>query len=80
MRNSVDMGLSSLIPRPVQIIGEKGLVSTVVHVLNFPTFWEFWIYYVLRSIVMPGSCIFNRTLAISVQDLDSAMLYAFVRH
>ena len=34
MRNSVGMRLSSLIPRPVQKIGEKGLVSTVVHVLN----------------------------------------------
>ena len=34
MRNSVDMGLSSLIPRPVKKIGEKGLVSTAVHVLN----------------------------------------------
>ena len=28
------MRLSSLIPRPVQKIKEKGLVSTVVHVLN----------------------------------------------
>ena len=34
MRNSVGMRLSSLIPRPVQKIREKGLVSTVVHVLN----------------------------------------------
>ena len=68
--------LSSLIPRPVQKIGEKGLVSTVVHV---PTFWIL----LLHSIVTPGSRIFNHTLltiAISVRDLNSAVLYAIVQH
>ena len=82
MRNSVGMRLSSLIPRPVQKIGEKGLVSTVVHVLNLiPSILEFWI--LLHSIIIPGSRIFNRTLltiAISVRDLNSAMLYAFMQH
>ena len=81
MRNSLGMRLSSLIPRPVQEIGKKGLMSTIVHVLNFPTFWEFWI--LLLSIATPGLRIFNRTLltiASSMRGLESAVFYAFVRH
>ena len=55
------------------------------HALNFPTFWEFQIIpcylHVPRCQVCVLCRIFNRTLltmAICVQGLDSAMLYAWV--
>ena len=76
MRNSVDMGLSPDLFKKSEKRAWCLLLCmclTSQHSGNSE-------YYVLRSIVTPGSCIFNRTLAISVQDLDSAVLYAFIRH